>query len=149
MIPKYSTVMFINETAREQGVLLTEKLKTIKENLHVAPNLILEEDYSAFSQSIISFKVNQSTFVNESLEKFGEKLIKDIRGVGFRSDIIKYGFCDIEKDLVDAFLSQSGIEFGGLYKRKIDPMHIGFSNATIKMIIEKQIKDMLNKKSNY
>jgi len=26
MIPKYSTVMFINETAREQGVLLTEKL---------------------------------------------------------------------------------------------------------------------------
>ena len=149
MIPKYSTVMFINETAREQGVLLTEKLKTIKENLHIAPNLILEEDYSAFSQSIISFKVNQRTFVNESLEKFGEKLIKDIRGVGFRSDIIKYGFCDIEKDLVDAFLSQSGIEFGGLYKRKIDPMHIGFSNATIKMIIEKQIKDMLNKKSNY
>jgi hypothetical protein len=58
MIPKYSTVIFINETAREQGVLLTENLKTIKENLHVAPNLILEEDYSAFSQSIISFKAN-------------------------------------------------------------------------------------------
>lgn len=146
IIPTYSTTMFINTEAKDQGELLIKKLEEIKKDISIKHDLILEKEYSDFIQGINTFKENQKTFSNENLKSFGNKLAKGIKGIGFGSQILKYGFCDIEKELVNAFLSQSGVEFGGTYKKKIDPMHIGFTNATVKEKIKLQIEDMLNTK---
>ena len=65
----------------------------------------------------------------QNLEIFGRELIDAIKRIGFNNVLLRDGFSDVEREIIDAFLnsesrlSNSRIRWGGTYNRQIDAMH--------------------------
>jgi hypothetical protein len=62
-----------------------------------------------------------------------------IEAIGFGNILLQDGFCDMELDLINAFLeADSRIQWGGTFNKKIDGMHFGFTSGAAKDIVNQK-----------
>ena len=136
IIPHYLRCMVNKENAILQGKQLLADLNQILYTDSLNDNLNYDK-YVEFESSIKAFAENiQVNFQNESLSKFGLNLKKGISNIGFGNNLLSDGFCDMEREIIDAFInSNNNIQWGGIFSKKIDPMHFGFTTSEATKII--------------
>jgi hypothetical protein len=74
-----------------------------------------------------------------NLYEFAEKLEKEIEKTktDFGNILLFDGFCNIEMELIEAFLNvDPRIQWGSTFTDKIDTMHFGFKTQHVKDIIK-------------
>ena len=61
-----------------------------------------------------------------------------VGSIGFENILLQDGFCDLEIDLINAFLdADDRIQWGGAFNKKVDGMHFGFTTTAAKSIVNK------------
>ncbi|MCQ2376017.1 MAG: hypothetical protein MJ069_09005 [Salinivirgaceae bacterium] len=137
IIPHYLRSMVNENSAVLQGECLFVDLNQIL-NMNFVNDSLNYDKYLEFETSIKSFKENfQINFPNETMSTFGLNLKKGISNIGFGNNLLYDGFCNIEKEIIDAFInSNDKIQWGGTFNKKIDPMHFGFTTSEATKIIK-------------
>jgi hypothetical protein len=82
-------------------------------------------------------KSNSKKYIYTNLYEFADELEREIKNIGFNNILFSDGFCDIEMELIEAFLNvDPRIQWGGTFTEKIDAMHFGFKTQHVKDIIK-------------
>ncbi|MDX9799014.1 MAG: hypothetical protein RBT05_09175 [Bacteroidales bacterium] len=92
-------------------------------------------DYKDMEAKVASFFTEQKKLC-PALDIFADRLKSGIEAIGFNNILLQDGFCDLEIDLIDAFLgADERIQWGGIFNEKIDGMHFGFTSDAAKNIV--------------
>jgi hypothetical protein len=146
-----NTVVFDNSTnVQIEGI--TTKLNTIygellaiKDSLNnktlgdiAGITALSTTDYNNMQVKITAFYTEQKTLC-PTLDIFAERLKSGVEAIGFSNILLQDGLCDLELDLIDAFLdADERIQWGGEFNTKIDGMHFGFTSEAAKDIVNKK-----------
>lgn len=96
------------------------------------------EEYIVFREKVRSFYTEQQKLCT-SLYTFATRLKSGIKTIGFGNVLLQDGFCDMELDLINAFLeADPRIQWGGTFNKKIDGMHFGFTAGAAKDIVNQK-----------
>ncbi|GEM_PF-1095520 len=98
------------------------------------PEIIISE-YNVINDKIKTF--NKEMKKNyKSYTIFSKTLNKRVKNIGFNNILLQDGFCDLELELINAFLeADSRIQWGGIFNSKVDAMHFGFTSKSAKEIV--------------
>ena len=99
---------------------------------------LIAADYSNIQTKVKAFYTEQKKLC-PTLELYSTRLKSGINSIGFGNVLLQNGFCDLELDLINAFLNaDSRIQWGGKFNSKIDGMHFGFTSSAAKAIVNKK-----------
>jgi hypothetical protein len=136
---------------KEQHSLFLQKITDLQDtakSMYVAFDSFIQVDISkisAFQSEINTFqtdidnikKANSKKYSYKNLYEYAKALENEINNIGFGNVLFKDGFCDIEFDIINAFLdADSRIQWGGNFTDKIDGMHFGFKTQYVTDIIK-------------
>jgi len=97
----------------------------------------LLKEINDFQMEINNIKLNSKKYTYVDLCGFANKLEEEIKNIGFNNVLLSDGFCDIEIEIINAFLdADSRMQWGGIFTDKIDAMHFGFKTQYVKGIIK-------------
>ena len=103
----------------------------------VSFSLIEPSDYDKLKEKITAFNTEQQKLC-ASLYTFATRLKSGVGSIGFENILLQDGFCDLEIDLINAFLdADDRIQWGGAFNKKVDGMHFGFTTTAAKSIVNK------------
>lgn len=151
-IPNYKNTIVFNDEANVQIDELNTTLNHVYEwlssvkirlgdtsvsEINDIPEIIIE-DYNDIQTEITAFDTEMKKLCN-SLSVFANKLKSGVNSIGFGNVLLQDGFCDLELDLINAFLeSDDRIQWGGTFNSKIDAMHFGFTTGAATEIVNKK-----------
>ena len=99
---------------------------------------LIAVDYSNIQTKVKVFYAEQNK-VCKGLNILASELKSKVSSIGFGNVLLQDGFCDLELDLINAFLNaDSRIQWGGKFNSKIDGMHFGFTSSAAKEIVNKE-----------
>jgi len=101
-------------------------------------NQLYNADIEGVAVEITKFQaeIQQMDKSYKDFKVFGDALKTKIMSIGYGNVLLKDGFCDIDLEIIEAFLkSDSRIQWGGTFSTKIDAMHFGFTTSAAKEIV--------------
>jgi hypothetical protein len=148
ILEMYKNTIIFNDNSINTIENTIERIKTVSGHARqlMSENNIAEANFGKIYSSDIDLVINEiNDFSQEiyqinknyqNLNQFGSDLVKKISLIGFGNVLLKDGFCDVELELIEAFLeSDSRIQWGGIFTKKIDAMHFGFTTNAVQNII--------------
>jgi hypothetical protein len=151
-VTKYKNTVIFDSIANNQIDGLKNKLDLIHSELLTAKNSlndtvlselesfssIAESNYKTLQTEITAFTTEQKKLC-ASLYTFAIRLKSGVESIGFENMLLQDGFCDLELDIINAFLdADDRIQWGGKYNFKIDGMHFGFTSNAAKEIVNEK-----------
>ncbi len=149
-IGKYRYIVIFDDAAINQIDVLQNKLLVLKNELIDFYNMLEDtvpseiEDFTQLNEiEYNSLQIMTESFFSEQMDlcddlnTFANELADGINDIPFENELLKDGFCDLELDLINAFLNADPrVHWGGVFSTsKIDGMHFGFKSNAINSIL--------------